>query len=182
MKIRAEITAYYASNEGVEGGYYDALGNLLDPNHNTCACPKEIPFYTKIRIGSTGTKYDNQVYECLDRGSAIVVDEDGVYHIDLLMHDKEEANAFGRRKNAYIEILEEQKIKNKKSYNCKVSVFGCRELNVRDSRPIDGKLGCIKFKLKENDIITLGYVYNDWGSIYVDDKCGFVNVKYLKII
>ena len=55
-------------------------------------------------------------------------------------------------------------------------------MNVRDSRPIDGKLGCIKFKLKENDIVTLGYVYNNWGSIYVDGKCGFVNVKYLKII
>ena len=107
MKIPAEITAYYASDEGVEGGYYDALGNLLNPDHNTCACPKEIPFHAKIRIGGTGTKYDNQVYECLDRGSAIVVDDDGVYHIDLLMHDKEEANEFGRRKNAYIEILEE---------------------------------------------------------------------------
>ena len=28
MKIRAEFTAYYPSNEGVEGGYYDALGNI----------------------------------------------------------------------------------------------------------------------------------------------------------
>ena len=55
-------------------------------------------------------------------------------------------------------------------------------MNVRDSRPIDGKLGCIKFKLKENDIVTLGYVYNNWGSIYVNGKSGFVNVKYLKII
>ena len=182
MKIQAEITAYYPSNEGVEGGYYDALGNLLDPDYPTCAAPPEIPFHTMVKISGTNTKYDNQVYECLDRGSAIVVDEDGVYHIDLLMHDKEEANAFGRRKNAYIEIVEERKIENKKSYNCKVSVFGCRELNVRNSRPIDGKLGCIKFKLKENDIVTLGYVYNNWGSIYVDGKCGFVNVKYLKII
>ena len=24
--------------------------------------------------------------------------------------------------------------------------------------------------------------YNNWGSIYVNGKCGFVNVKYLKII
>ena len=29
MKIRAEITAYYPSNEGVEGGYYDALRKIL---------------------------------------------------------------------------------------------------------------------------------------------------------
>ena len=182
MRIRAEITAYYPSNEGVEGGYYDALGNLLNPNYPTCAAPPEIPFYTMIKISDTNTKYDDMTFEVLDRGSAIIIDDKGIYHIDLLMHNKEEANAFGRRKNAYIEIIEDQKIENKKSYNCKVSVFGCRELNVRDSRPIDGKLGCIKFKLKENDIVTLGYVYNNWGSIYVDGKCGFVNVKYLKII
>ena len=37
MKIEAEITAYYPSNEGVEGGYYDALGKLLNPNYPTCA-------------------------------------------------------------------------------------------------------------------------------------------------
>ena len=78
--------------------------------------------------------------------------------------------------------MEEQKIENNKSYNCNVCVFDCRELNVRDSRLIDGKLGCIKFKLKENDIVTLGYVYDNWGSIYVNGKSGFVNVKYLKII
>ena len=88
MKIKAEITAYCPSDEGAEGGYYDALGNLLNPDYNTCACPKEIPFHTKIKIGGTGTKYDNQIYECLDRGSTIVVDNNGVYHIDLLMHDK----------------------------------------------------------------------------------------------
>ena len=147
MKIRAEITAYYPSNEGVEGGYYDALGNLLDPNYPTCAAPPEIPFHTIIKISDTNTKYDDMTFEVLDRGFAIIIDDKGIYHIDLLMHNKEEANAFGRRKNAYIEIIEDQKIENKKSYNCKVSVFGCRELNVRDSRPIDGKLGCIKFKL-----------------------------------
>ena len=182
MKIRSEITAYYPSDEGVNGGFLDALGKPLDPNHPTCAAPPEIPFHTMIKISDTNTKYDDMTFEVLDRGSAIIIDDKGIYHIDLLMHNKEEANAFGRRKNAYIEIIEDQKIENKKSYNCKVSVFGCRELNVRDSRPIDGKLGCIKFKLKENDIVTLGYVYNNWGSIYVDGKCGFVNVKYLKII
>ena len=182
MKIPANITAYYPSNEGVEGGYYDALGNLLDPNYPTCAAPPEIPFHTMIKISGTNTKYDGMTFEVLDRGSVIIIDDKGIYHIDLLMHNKEEANAFGRRKNAYIEILEERKIENKKSYNCKVSVFGCRELNVRDSRPIDGKLGRVKFKLKENDVVTLGYVYDNWGIIYVNGKCGFVNVKYLKII
>ena len=53
MKIKAEITAYYPSDEGAEGGYYDALGNLFNPDYNTCACPKEIPFHAKIKIGGT---------------------------------------------------------------------------------------------------------------------------------
>ena len=181
MKIRANITAYYPSNEGLEGGYYDALGKPLDPNHPTCAAPPQIPFHAMIKISDTNTKYDNMTFEVLDRGSAIIIDNKGVYHIDLLMHTKEECNKFGRRMG-YIEILEEKKIENKKSYNCKVSVFGCRELNVRDSRPINGELGNVKFKLKKNDIVTLGYVYNDWGSIYVNGKCGFVNVRYLKLL
>ena len=106
MKIRAEITAYYPSNEGVEGGYYDALGNLLNPNYPTCAAPPEIPFHTMIKISDTNTKYDNMTFEVLDRGSAIIIDDEGIYHIDLLMHTKEECYEFGRRMG-YIEILEE---------------------------------------------------------------------------
>ena len=39
MKIRTEITAYYPSNEGLNGGYFDALGKPLNPNHSTCAAP-----------------------------------------------------------------------------------------------------------------------------------------------
>ena len=181
MKIQAKITAYYPSDEGLNGGFLNALGKPLDPNYPTCAAPPEIPFHTMIKVNDTNTKYDYMTFEVLDRGSAIIIDDEGIYHIDLLMHTKEECNEFGRRMG-YIEILEERKIENKKSYNCKVSVFSCRELNVRDSRPIDGKLGRIKFKLKENDVVTLGYVYNNWGSIYVNGKCGFVNVKYLKFI
>ena len=50
MKILCEFTAYYPSNEGVEGGYLDALGNLLNPDELTCAAPSCIPFYTKLRI------------------------------------------------------------------------------------------------------------------------------------
>ena len=106
MKIPANITAYYPSNEGVEGGYYDALGNLLYPNHPTCAAPPEIPFHTMIKISDTNTKYDDMTFEVLDRGSAIIIDDEGIYHIDLLMHTKEECNEFGRRMG-YIEILEE---------------------------------------------------------------------------
>ena len=53
MKILCEFTAYYPSNEGVNGGYYDALGNLLNPDELTCAAPSCIPFYTKLRIMGT---------------------------------------------------------------------------------------------------------------------------------
>lgn len=53
MKILCEFTAYYPSNEGVNGGYYDALGNLLNPDELTCAVPSCIPFYTKLKIMGT---------------------------------------------------------------------------------------------------------------------------------
>ena len=36
-KILTELTAYYPSDEGVEGGYLDALGKPLYPNYPTCA-------------------------------------------------------------------------------------------------------------------------------------------------
>ena len=106
MKIRSEITAYYPSDEGVNGGFLDALGKPLYPNYPTCAAPPEIPFHTMIKISDTNTKYDNMTFEVLDRGSAIIIDDKGIYHIDLLMHTKEECNEFGRRMG-YIEILEE---------------------------------------------------------------------------
>jgi hypothetical protein len=96
---KAEITAYYPSNEGVEGGYYDALGNKLNPDYNTCACPKCIPFHTKIRVEGTGTKYDGKVYECLDRGSSIVVDSKGFIILTYL--------CIAKRK---LIILEEEKM------------------------------------------------------------------------
>ena len=53
MKIPANITAYYPSDEGVNGGFLDALGKPLDPNHPTCAAPPEIPFHTMIKISGT---------------------------------------------------------------------------------------------------------------------------------
>ena len=104
MKILCEFTAYYPSDEGVEGGYLDALGNSLNPDYPTCAAPPEIPFHTMIKISSTNTKYDDMTFEVLDRGSAIIIDDKGIYHIDLLMHSKEECNEF-RRRIGYIEIL-----------------------------------------------------------------------------
>ena len=102
-RYKAEITAYYPSTSC--GGFKDALGNKLDPDKNTCAAPKNIPFNTQIKVSGTNTKYDNKTYTVTDRGSAIVVDSDGVYHIDLLMHTKDECMQFGRRKG-YIDVLD----------------------------------------------------------------------------
>lgn len=197
-KCKAEITAYYPANDSLNGGYLDALGNKLNPKNNTCAAPKCIPFHTKIKVCDTNTKYDNKVYEVTDRGSAIIVDSKGVYHIDLLMSTKEECMQFGRRQG-YIEIMDTAQktssslkalgnknvnaIQDKKSYNKQAKVVNCSILNVRESRPDkQGKLGQLAFTLKEGDIITLGYVLDGWGSIYTNGKKGFVNVKYLKLI
>ena len=97
-EVNAEFTAYYPANDSMQGGLLDAMGNKLDPNKLTCACPKSVPFKTKIQVKGTGTDRDNLVYTCTDRGGAIVIDSNGVYHIDLLMKDKKSALAFGRRK------------------------------------------------------------------------------------
>ena len=97
-EVNAEFTAYYPANDSMQGGFLDAMGNKLDPNKLTCAAPKSIPFKTKIQVKNTGTDRDNLVYTVTDRGGAIVIDSNGVYHIDLLMKDKKTALAFGRRK------------------------------------------------------------------------------------
>lgn len=96
-EVNAEFTAYYPANDTMQGGFYDAMGNRLDPSKLTCAAPKEVPFKTKIQVKGTGTSRDNLVYTCTDRGGAIKV-VNGVYKIDLLMATKAEAYAFGRRK------------------------------------------------------------------------------------
>ena len=104
IKANAEYTAYYPWNDSLQGGYYDAQGNKLDPSKNTCAAPKEIPFGTKIRVSGTGTNKDGQVYTVTDRGGAIKYNAStNTYKIDILMADKKTAYAFGRRKGT-IEI------------------------------------------------------------------------------
>ena len=111
-KHKAEFTAYYPSKSC--GGLVDAMGNKLNPDNKTCAAPKIIPFNTQIKVSGTNTKYDNQIYKVTDRGSAIVVDSNGVYHIDLLMHTKDECLQFGRRQG-YIEIQDESSAVKKTS-------------------------------------------------------------------
>lgn len=46
----------------------------------TIACPKELPFNTKIKILG-------KVYTCRDRGSAIVKTKDGAYWVDMLQKE-----------------------------------------------------------------------------------------------
>lgn len=76
-----------------------------------------------------------------------------------------------------------EKIEDKKAYNREVKVVGCTSLNVRENRPnVLGQLAPIKFVLKKGDIARLGYVYDGWGSVYIGNNWGFVNVKYLEFV
>lgn len=85
------------------------------------------------------------------------------------------ANFFGKTK--------QEKIEDKKAYNREVRVTNCSTLNVRENRPnVLGELAPIKFQLKKGDIVRLGYVYEGWGSIYIGNNWGFVNVKYLEFV
>lgn len=90
--VKAMFTAYYPFNDSMEGGMYDSRGNLLNPDDNTCAAPKEIPWGTKIQI--KGTSRDGQVYTVNDVGGAINVVND-TYHFDLCMHNNEECLNWG---------------------------------------------------------------------------------------
>lgn len=79
-----------------------------------------------------------------------------------------------------------EEIKNNVDYNKKV-IINCNDtLNVRDERPINNKLGSIVDVLSNGTAVLLGYVCDNWGSIYYvknnEYKHGFVNVKYLEFI
>ncbi|WP_418658210.1 C40 family peptidase [Clostridioides difficile] len=101
-EVKAEFTAYYPSNNAMEGGYYQAMdGKRLIPSNNTCAAPSQLKFKTKIQAKCAGTKIDGKTYTVTDRGGAIKV-TNGVYKIDILMSSKEECNKFGRRKGTII--------------------------------------------------------------------------------
>ena len=84
-------------------------------------------------------------------------------------------------------IIEEEKvvdktIEDKKAYNVQAKVIGCTTLNVRATRPdSNGNLGKVKFVLKKDDIVTIGYSLNGWVSVYTTQGYGFVNKKYLEI-
>lgn len=96
-EVTALFTAYYPANTALQGGMYDAQGNRLNPKNKTCAAPKSIPFGTKIKVQGTGTSRDGEIYTVTDRGGAITI-KNGVYHFDILMGNKKEAYAWGRKK------------------------------------------------------------------------------------
>lgn len=95
-KVKALFTAYYPSNSSMEGGFHAANGEKLNPNSNTCAAPKSIPFGTNIQVYGTGTGRDGKTYRVNDRGGAIKV-VNGVYHFDILMSSASECNAWGKK-------------------------------------------------------------------------------------
>lgn len=81
------------------------------------------------------------------------------------------------------EKVVDKTIEDKKAYNVQARVINCTTLNVRDTRPDNnGNLGKVKFVLKKDDIVTIGYSLNGWVSVYTDTDYGFVNKKYLEII
>lgn len=109
----AEFSAYYPSNDPMQGGFNDAKGERLDPSKNTCAAPwsdkypKSLLTYgSKIQIQGTGTEKDGVVCTINDKGSAITLEEqaDGTlkYKIDILFPDRKSAYDFGRRQGQII--------------------------------------------------------------------------------
>ena len=101
--VDALFTAYYSTPDNysseenkLQGGPVAANGETLDYTKYTCAAPKEVDFNTNIKVMNTETEEDGNIYRVNDRGGAITI-ENGVYHFDLLMKDKETAYAFGRK-------------------------------------------------------------------------------------
>lgn len=99
----AIFTAYYATADDysteenkLQGGPIAANGEVLDYTKRTCAAPPEIAFNTNIKVLDTGTTEDGNIYRVNDRGGAIKI-ENGVYHFDLLMKDKDAAYGFGKQ-------------------------------------------------------------------------------------
>lgn len=93
--VNAIFTAYFPSNTGDNGGFKDAMGGRLNPSHNTCAVPLEVPLGSKITVLHTNTSLDGKKFKANDHGDAIVIDSDGVYHIDILMSSAAECDEWG---------------------------------------------------------------------------------------
>ena len=96
--VTAKYSAYYPSNDPLQGGLYAAYNSeKLNPDTNTCAAPPSVKFNTPIQPLGTGTRIDGQIYRVNDRGSAIQIQSGNVYRFDILMHNRKERYDFGRR-------------------------------------------------------------------------------------
>lgn len=103
QRLEALFTSYYPANTLLEGGFYDAMGKRLDPNSNTVAAPKEIPFGSLVQIEGTGTYLDGKIYTVRDRGGAIKK-RGNQYQFDILSHNRTQAYAWGRR-TGYVRVV-----------------------------------------------------------------------------
>ena len=96
--VTAKYSAYYPSNDPLQGGLYAAYNSeKLNPDTNTCAAPPSVKFNTPIQPLGTGTRIDGQIYRVNDRGSAIQIQSGNVYRFDILMHNRKERYDFGRK-------------------------------------------------------------------------------------
>lgn len=96
----AIFTAYYPKQSDL----YDAHGKKLEAKNQTCAAPKDLDG-KQIQISELipdRTTYKNRIYTVNDNSSSTVVDDDGVYHISLLVSNKRTADSFGKRKGKII--------------------------------------------------------------------------------
>ncbi|MGL5715051.1 MAG: XkdQ/YqbQ family protein [Paraclostridium sp.] len=118
-KVKALFSAYYAANNSLQGGLYDAQGNKLNYKNNTCAAPKQVPFGSKIKVQGTGTHLDGQIFTVTDRGGAIKIRGDE-YQFDLLMKDHKTAYGWGKKKGEAI-ILDNNSSSSSSSSNPKAN-------------------------------------------------------------
>lgn len=105
QEVSAYFTAYYSIPNATgsaenrrEGGPLAAYNDeVLDYTQNTCAAPQSVDFNSYVVPIDTNTGIDNVIYRVNDRGGAIIIDNQGRYHFDILMKDRETANNFGTK-------------------------------------------------------------------------------------
>lgn len=91
---KAYFTAYYPSNDGVEGGYLDSLNHQLNPSKQTCAISRRIPLKKRIRIKDFNKQYNGKVYYCNDRLAKSHDTWHGHIHVDILVAGKSVERTF----------------------------------------------------------------------------------------
>lgn len=173
----AEFTAYYASNDPLQGGFIDAMGNKLDYTKNTCAGPikrdypnSKLSFNSKIVIQGTGTEKDNTTCTITDTGGAIELKSDGTYRIDILMKDRTTAYAFGRRKGT-ITIMDN---------GSAVATVSAQSQNLRTVLTAKSRSTTLLFNQGGNAVTNYGMTMDDYANKRVPSKCDSGNCSVSK--